>query len=249
MSAPGNPINVADVSTDSERPSADSASEHSRGDEMPLGGYPVLSTTFVAGVVGSVVAAKGARGGLPHRYSPWDLVTAGTATHKISRMLTKDRVASVIRTPFVENQERAGHGEVSGQPSRQRGPARGWRIARPAPIASVSGLPPGSASAWSRRRTSPVWSPSSTAHRQSAISCSWPIAPQRTRSTRRRHPTSSTGRNVLPHRQRPSRVLISGGSSPAAARLRLTNSRSWSEVGRHRYGDSNPGFRTENPAS
>ena len=31
-------------------------------------------------------------------------------------MLTKDRVASVIRTPFVENQARACHGEVSGEP-------------------------------------------------------------------------------------------------------------------------------------
>lgn len=103
------------TATDSERLSDGASPKGGDENEMPLRGYSVLSTTFVAGFVGSVVAAKRARGGLPPRYSPWDLITAGTATHKISRMLTKDRVASVIRTPFVENQERAGHGEVSGE--------------------------------------------------------------------------------------------------------------------------------------
>ncbi len=102
--------------TDADRLAASSASDDDGTAEMPLRGYSVLSTAFVASFVGSVVAARRARGGLPQRYSPWDLLTAGTATHKISRMLSKDRVASVIRTPFVENQERSGHGEVSGEP-------------------------------------------------------------------------------------------------------------------------------------
>lgn len=114
---------MADVPTDAARLSPPTAPPDHRSKEMPLAGYSVLSTTFVAGFVGSVVAARRARGGLPQRYSPWDLVTAGTATHKISRMLTKDRVASVIRTPFVEGQERTGHGEVSGEP-RGRGVRR-----------------------------------------------------------------------------------------------------------------------------
>src|SRR4051812_28443305 len=83
---------------------------------MPMGGYSALSTVFAVGFVGSVVAAKRARGGLPQRYSPWDLLTAGAATHKISRLVTKDRVASVFREPFVTDQERAGHGEVSAKP-------------------------------------------------------------------------------------------------------------------------------------
>lgn len=108
--------------TDSERLEG---SGHKRDHEhdMPLAGYSVLSATFVTAVVGAVLAAKRSRGGLPERYSPWDLITAGMATHKISRLLTKDRVASVIRTPFVENQERTGHGEVSGEP-RGRGVQR-----------------------------------------------------------------------------------------------------------------------------
>jgi hypothetical protein len=85
-----------------------------------MGGYSALSTVFAVGFVGSVVAAKRARGGLPRSYSAWDLLTTGAATHKISRLVTKDRVASVFREPFVKDQERAGHGEVSGKP-RGRG--------------------------------------------------------------------------------------------------------------------------------
>jgi len=107
---------VPNAQTDAARLSNGGSSSDGQTSDMPVGGYSVLSTTFVAGFVGSVVAAKRARGGLPERYNPWDLITAGAATHKLSRMLTKDRVASVIRTPFVENQERAGHGEVSGEP-------------------------------------------------------------------------------------------------------------------------------------
>lgn len=111
---------MAQSATDAQRLAPDRGSAADHDPDMPFGGYSILSTAFVVGVVGSVAAAKRSRGGLPPRYSPWDLVTAGTATHKISRMLTKDRVASVIRTPFVEGQERTGHGEVSGEP-RGRG--------------------------------------------------------------------------------------------------------------------------------
>ena len=102
--------------TDTGRLAPDGGRPAGRDSDMPLRGYAVLSTAFVVGIIGSVAAARRRRGGLPERYSPWDLVAAGTATHKISRMLTKDRVASVVRTPFVEDQERTGHGEVSGEP-------------------------------------------------------------------------------------------------------------------------------------
>jgi hypothetical protein len=104
---------VKETPTDAAR-LADGA-DPSEPDTMPLRGYSLLSATFVVGTVASATAAKRSRGGLPQRYTPWDLVTAGIATHKISRMLTKDRVTSVLRSPFVEGQERSGHGEVTGQ--------------------------------------------------------------------------------------------------------------------------------------
>jgi hypothetical protein len=102
--------------TDADRLAPDPAVATDRGEGLPLAGYSVLSTTFVVAFVGGAVAARRTRGGLPPRYSPWDLFTAGIATHKLSRLLTKDRVASVLRSPFVEGQQRSGHGEVSGEP-------------------------------------------------------------------------------------------------------------------------------------
>lgn len=38
------------------------------------------------------------------------------ATHEISRLLTKDRVHELIRAPFTQYQEPAGHGEVEEAP-------------------------------------------------------------------------------------------------------------------------------------
>jgi uncharacterized protein DUF1360 len=49
-----------------------------------------------------------------------DLVLAGIATNKISRLLAKDKVAGFVRAPFTRFQERAGHGEVEEAP-RGRG--------------------------------------------------------------------------------------------------------------------------------
>ena len=63
-----------------------------------------------------LLAARRRRGGLPARYGLWDVITVGAATHKLSRLITTDRVTSFIRAPFVSYQEAAGHGEVSEQP-------------------------------------------------------------------------------------------------------------------------------------
>jgi hypothetical protein len=44
------------------------------------------------------------------------LVTIGLATHKLSRLIAKDRVTSFLRAPFVRYVEPAGHGEVEEEP-------------------------------------------------------------------------------------------------------------------------------------
>ena len=56
------------------------------------------------------------RGGLPEGFSAWDALTMGMAAHKLSRLITKDRVTSFLRAPFVHYKERDGHGEVSEEP-------------------------------------------------------------------------------------------------------------------------------------
>jgi hypothetical protein len=92
------------------------ASEH-----RPLGGYAALSATLTAAVTGGLLAAHGR---LPERLPVQDIVLAGVATHKLSRLLAKDKVTSFIRAPFTEFQEPSGKGEIEEKP---RG--RGLRLA------------------------------------------------------------------------------------------------------------------------
>ena len=45
-----------------------------------------------------------------------DLLLVGIATHKLSRLLAKDKVTSFIRAPFTRYQEPSGQGEVEEEP-------------------------------------------------------------------------------------------------------------------------------------
>jgi len=47
-------------------------------------------------------------------------VLVGVASHKLSRLISKDRVTSFVRAPFTEFEQSAGHGEVDEKP-RGRG--------------------------------------------------------------------------------------------------------------------------------
>jgi hypothetical protein len=86
---------------------------HSPDQERPLGGYAALMTIF-AGVVAAFSAwIKTSGRELPDRPAPGDLALVTLATHKASRLLAKDRVASTIRAPFTEFDDDAGPGEVS----------------------------------------------------------------------------------------------------------------------------------------
>jgi hypothetical protein len=91
----------------------DPTAGYSDHEHRPLAGYSILSGIFGSAFLGGLVAAYRHRGELPDRYSPWDLITVGIATHKLSRLITKDRVTSFVRAPFVRYQEPDGHGEIS----------------------------------------------------------------------------------------------------------------------------------------
>jgi len=80
-------------------------------DHRPLGGYAVLSSTFFAGLVGALVTARRTGREFPE-LSAGDLVMSGLATHKLSRLITKDKITGTLRAPFTRFQEKSGHGEV-----------------------------------------------------------------------------------------------------------------------------------------
>ncbi|HTX46634.1 MAG TPA: DUF1360 domain-containing protein [Solirubrobacteraceae bacterium] len=85
---------------------------HSPDQERPLGGYLVLTGTF-AGACGAFAAwVRGSGRELPERIGPGDVALVAVATHKLSRLVTKDRVTSSLRAPFTRFQDDAGPGEV-----------------------------------------------------------------------------------------------------------------------------------------
>lgn len=85
-------------------------------EHRPLRGYATLTSVFGVAFVGSLIAAHRSGRPLPEAVRPWDVVTMGVATHKITRLIAKDRVTSWVRAPFVRYEEPAGHGEVTEQP-------------------------------------------------------------------------------------------------------------------------------------
>jgi hypothetical protein len=98
-----------------QAPSASRAPEESR----PLFGYAVIVATF--GSVFSSALAAAARGHeLPERVDGRDVVVVGLATHKLSRLIAKDKVTSPLRAPFTTFERESGAGEVEEKP-RGRG--------------------------------------------------------------------------------------------------------------------------------
>jgi hypothetical protein len=86
---------------------------HAPERERPLGGYAALTSTFFAAA--GTFAAWLARSGreVPPRVDAADFALIATSTHKLSRLIAKDRVTSFARAPFTRFEDDAGPGEVS----------------------------------------------------------------------------------------------------------------------------------------
>lgn len=86
------------------------------GAERPLGSYSLLTSVFSAGFIGALVAAHRAGYKLPQEYATKDIVLTGLATHKLSRLIARDKVTGFARAPFTRFQEATGHAEVDEEP-------------------------------------------------------------------------------------------------------------------------------------
>src|SRR6266568_3234594 len=92
-------------------------------EEQLLAEYAALLAFYIASVAVLTGAAVEQRR-LPKRFSLLDLALLGTATHKLSRIIAKDRITGILRAPFVSYIRSAGAGEVEEEP-RGRGIQRG----------------------------------------------------------------------------------------------------------------------------
>lgn len=88
----------------------------------PFRMYAGLATLFNTGFAGALYAARRS-GRLPERVSLEDLMLIGTASHKLSRLVAKDKVTTFLRAPFTHYQGRGGPAEVEER-SRENGEIR-----------------------------------------------------------------------------------------------------------------------------
>ena len=92
-------------------------------EEQLLAEYATLLGFYLASVAvltGAAIEQKR----LPKTFSVLDLALLGIATHKLSRIIAKDRITGVLRAPFVNYIRSAGAGEVEEE-QRGRGIQRG----------------------------------------------------------------------------------------------------------------------------
>jgi hypothetical protein len=88
-------------------PTAGHSAQH-----RPLAAYGAIAAAFNGALAAGLIAARRADR-LPERYRAGDVALLVGATAKLSRLIAKDRVTSVIRAPFTRFEEDSGYGEVS----------------------------------------------------------------------------------------------------------------------------------------
>ena len=92
-------------------------------EEQLLAEYAMLLAFYIASVM-TLTGFAIEQDRLPKKVSLFDLALLGAATHKLSRIIAKDRITSILRAPFVSYIRSAGAGEVEEEP-RGRGIQRG----------------------------------------------------------------------------------------------------------------------------
>ncbi len=77
----------------------------------PLVAYAATVAIFNALFAAALLIARRSGRELPERIGAADLASIGVASHKVSRLIAKDKVTSPLRAPFTEFQEEGGPGE------------------------------------------------------------------------------------------------------------------------------------------
>jgi hypothetical protein len=86
------------------------ADTYRNGRDLPLEGFVGLMATYAAVVGAGAVAVR--RKGLPDRLTWSDIALVSVATHRLSRIISKDSVTSPIRVPFTRLEDTGGPAEL-----------------------------------------------------------------------------------------------------------------------------------------
>jgi hypothetical protein len=102
---------------------SEKTAEKQECEEQLLAEHAMMLAFYLASV-GGLMRIATEKDLLPQKPSLLDLVLLGVATHKLSRIVAKDRITGILRAPFVNYIRSAGAGEVEEEP-RGRGIQRG----------------------------------------------------------------------------------------------------------------------------
>jgi hypothetical protein len=91
------------------------ATEGYGGAGLPLRSYAAFMALYNGAFAGSLLAARRTGRELP-RLTAGDVALFGVATHKLSRLLAKEKVTAALRAPFTEYEEKGGPAEVRESP-------------------------------------------------------------------------------------------------------------------------------------
>ncbi|HVJ93041.1 MAG TPA: DUF1360 domain-containing protein [Labilithrix sp.] len=83
--------------------------------DVPLAAYATLILVF-SSVAGFMLAFGSRRGALPAQISARDIALLGIATQRLSRIVTRDKIATPLRAPFTQYEGAGGAGEVRERP-------------------------------------------------------------------------------------------------------------------------------------
>ncbi len=83
---------------------------------IPTKTYITFMGLFALSFGAAVLVANRRKRALPERVETADIVLLGVATHKLSRIITADKITRPLRAPFAETQGSAGAGELDDQP-------------------------------------------------------------------------------------------------------------------------------------
>ena len=89
--------------------------EYSGEQDRPLGGYVRLMGVYGGMCAALALAARATGATLPERFAAADLALISVATHRLSRMVSKDPVTSPLRSPFTRYQQTGGPSELAEQ--------------------------------------------------------------------------------------------------------------------------------------
>jgi hypothetical protein len=78
----------------------------------PFGPYLAFMSIFGALVGAALLVARRQGRELPAKVSGRELLLIGTASHKLSRLISKDKVTSPLRAPFTELEGKGGPAEL-----------------------------------------------------------------------------------------------------------------------------------------